>query len=115
MSYQIDAYLERGLPSLRVIDAHSGEARLHWQQPKTANDVEMRQAWQALFRRLMVLSCADCGAPRTQEQLRTGVVRRQSNPSAKETIIVPLSTHQPDRVKGSNVVYLPVRRSGAVR
>ncbi len=115
MSYQIDAYLDRGVPSLRLIDAQSGEARLHWQQPKTSNETEMRQAWQGLFRRLMVLSCADRKGPCGQRQLMNSDVRPQTATGVKAIGTTPLPPNLSANAKYSNVVYLPVRRSGVAR
>ncbi len=56
MSYLIDARLERGVPSLTLIDAETGEQRLHWRCENTASP---ESAWQALFKRLALLSCTD--------------------------------------------------------
>lgn len=56
MTYMLDARLERGVPSLTLIDAATGEERLHWRGDSAPSG---GPAWQALFRRLMLLSCAD--------------------------------------------------------
>ncbi len=56
MTYMIDARLERGMPSLILVDAVTGEERLHWRGDNVANgDAD----WKGLFKRLMLLSCAD--------------------------------------------------------
>ncbi len=56
MSYLIDARLERGAPTLTLIDAETGKQRLHWRCEHTASP---ETAWQSLFQRLALLSCAD--------------------------------------------------------
>ena len=56
MTYIIDARLERGAPSLTLIDAVTGEARLHWRCGSVASS---ELAWQNLFKQLVLLSCAD--------------------------------------------------------
>ncbi len=56
MTYMIDARLERGRPSLTLIDAVTGEERLHW---RSGNVRDAEHDWQGLFKRLMLLSCAN--------------------------------------------------------
>jgi len=56
MTYMIDARLERGAPSLTLIDPVTGEERLHWRGDNSANG---ERGWQSLFKRLFLLSCAD--------------------------------------------------------
>jgi len=56
MTYMIDARLERGAPSLTLIDSVTGEACLHWRGDSALN---RERGWQSLFKRLMLLSCAD--------------------------------------------------------
>ncbi len=56
MSYLIDAKLEQGIPSLILIDPETGEERLRWRYEKTLSP---EKAWQILFKRLALLSCAD--------------------------------------------------------
>ncbi len=56
MAYKIDARLESGAPSLTLIDAVTGEVRLHWRGDRLANG---ERDWSDLFKRLMLLSCAD--------------------------------------------------------
>jgi len=50
MTYMINARLERGTPSLTLIDARTGEERLHWCG---------EGGWKSLFKRLVLISCAD--------------------------------------------------------
>ena len=56
MTYIIDARLEWGAPSLTLIDAVTGEERLHW---RCESVVDGERAWQNLFKQLVLLSCAD--------------------------------------------------------
>jgi len=56
MAYKIDARLERGAPSLTLIDAVTGEVRLHWRGDRLANG---ERDWLGLFKRLTLLSCTD--------------------------------------------------------
>ncbi len=56
MIYMIDARLEQGAPSLTLIDPVTGEERLHWRGDSAVNS---QCGWQNLFKRLMLLSCAD--------------------------------------------------------
>lgn len=56
MTYMIDARLERGTPSLILIDAMTGEERLHWRGDSAING---KRDWEGLFKRLVLLSCAD--------------------------------------------------------
>jgi len=56
MTYMIDAQLEQGVPSLKLIDAATGEERLHWRGGNVSNN---ERSWQDLFKRLVLLSCAD--------------------------------------------------------
>ncbi len=56
MTYMIDARLEQGAPSVVLIDAVTGEERLHWRADNAScgeND------WKGLFKKLLLLSCAD--------------------------------------------------------
>lgn len=55
MAYMIDACLEHGTPSLKLIDVTTGEERLHWQ----GNASPDSEDWRMLFKRLVLLSCAD--------------------------------------------------------
>jgi len=52
MTYMIDARLEQGMPSLTLIDAVTGEERLHWRG-------DSGRDWSGLFKRLVLLSCID--------------------------------------------------------
>lgn len=54
MTYMIDARLEQGTPSLKLIDVATGEERLYWRGDNAANS-----DWRGLFKRLILLSCAD--------------------------------------------------------
>ena len=117
MSYQINAYLDRGVPSLQLIDAQSGEERLHWHQPQTTSNAEMRHAWQALFRRLVVLSCADREQSCSQQNAATTSERSQSRVKTNGHYDVPMvnPASKAKQAAPNNVVYLPVRNFGGVR
>lgn len=54
--YMIDAKLEQGTPSVRLIDSLTGEQRFHWRGGESPNG---ERDWQGLFKRLMLLSCRD--------------------------------------------------------
>ncbi|VAW87394.1 hypothetical protein MNBD_GAMMA18-70 [hydrothermal vent metagenome] len=56
MTYMINAQFEQGMPSLVLVDAATGEERLHWRGDKTVNG---EGDWKGLFKRLMLLSCAN--------------------------------------------------------
>lgn len=56
MTYMINARLERGAPLLTLINAATGEERLHWRGGNSAN---AERDWQGLFKQLILLSCAD--------------------------------------------------------
>ncbi|MCF6323215.1 MAG: hypothetical protein L3J89_02655 [Gammaproteobacteria bacterium] len=56
MTYMIDARLEHGMPSLILVDAVTGEERLHWHGYNMANG---NNDWKGLFKRLILLSCVD--------------------------------------------------------
>jgi len=56
MTYMIDVRLEHGAPSLTLIDAVTGEERLHW---RADNKINGECDWQSLFKRLVLLSCVD--------------------------------------------------------
>ena len=68
MAYIIDARLERGAPSLTLIDAVTGAERLHWRRDEGVSGGE--RIWEDLFKRLVLLSCAD----------QLGVVQRAKLP-----------------------------------
>ncbi len=75
MTYMIDARLEQGTPSLTLIDAITGEKRLHWRGNSvthTEND------WKGLFKRLMLLSCAD----------QVGLVQRAESPTFGDECVI---------------------------
>ena len=67
MAYIIDARLDGGTPSLTLIDAVTGEERLHWRCESMASG---ERSWENLFKRLVLLSCAD----------QLGVVQRAKLP-----------------------------------
>ncbi len=56
MTYMIDTLLEQGVPSLKLIDAATGEKRLHWQGDSMGSS---ERDWKNLFKRLVLLFCAD--------------------------------------------------------
>ncbi len=56
MAYMIDARLERGAPSLTLIDSVTGKERLYWRSDSAIN---VERDWLGLFKRLVLLSCAD--------------------------------------------------------
>ena len=56
MTYIINARLECGAPALTLIDAVTGEERLHWRCEGMGGG---ERAWQNLFKQLLLLSCAD--------------------------------------------------------
>ncbi len=74
MSYLIDARFERGEPSLTLIDAKTGEQRLHWCCAKTARP---ETAWQSLFKQLALIACAD----------RLSLIQRAKSPAFGEDCI----------------------------
>ena len=55
MAYMINARLERGSPLLILVDAETGEERLHWRGDRHGGE----RSWRELFKRLTLLSCAD--------------------------------------------------------
>lgn len=62
MSYLIDAWLEDGVPQLRICDAQTGKVCLRWARPRTPESAGVtpdceRVALQRLFRDLVLLSC----------------------------------------------------------
>ncbi len=67
MTYMINARLEHGMPSLILIDAVTGEERLHWCGNNVANG---NDDWKGLFKRLILLSCAD----------QLGLIQRAKSP-----------------------------------
>ena len=112
MSYQIDAFLQQGIPSLRLLDTHSGKERLFWQQPVTDNEDELRHAWRILFRRLALLSCIDQGT-------RDGGLRENVYNLNQREIAVNMNARQQQmmvdsvpekavRSKAGNVFFLPL-------
>lgn len=80
MAYLIDAWLDEGVPRVRICDAQTGAVRLDWIRDKKASgkcqnpdpdheansEVAARDALQRLFKELILLSCAaklDCAHP----------------------------------------------------
>ncbi|MDX1250861.1 MAG: hypothetical protein IDH49_01135 [Gammaproteobacteria bacterium] len=63
MRYIIDAWLEDGDPRLSIRDADTGAVRMQWdyERPRdaVARERAASKALQGLFRKLMLLSCAD--------------------------------------------------------
>ncbi|PCI14991.1 MAG: hypothetical protein COB71_00115 [Thiotrichales bacterium] len=57
MTYMIDARLEQGAASLTLVDALTGERGLYWRAGNSSNGG--KRDWLGLFKRLMLLSCAD--------------------------------------------------------
>ena len=119
MSYQIDAFLQQGIPSLRLLDADSGKERLFWQQPVTDSEDELRHAWRLLFRRLALLSCLDQGT-------RNGGQRENTHNLNLREIAVKMNARQrmmvvdsaPEKAecsKAGNVFFLPLKQRRVVR
>ncbi len=75
MTYMINARLEQGAPSLTLIDAMTGEERLHWRGDNVANT---ENDWKGLFKRLILLSCAD----------QVGLVQRAKSPTFGDECVV---------------------------
>lgn len=67
MRYLIDAWLENGIPQLRITDADTGAVRLRWARAGPAapdggdetGEHEACRALHRLFKDLVLLSCAD--------------------------------------------------------
>lgn len=76
MAYLIDAWLEEGIPHLRISDAQTGTVRLQWTgengSQSESHDADCdhltRKALQRLFRDLVLLSCAGKLTPATHWQ-----------------------------------------------
>lgn len=99
MSYLIDARLERGAPSLTLFDAETGEERLHWRCENTANP---ESAWQTLFKRLTLLSCAD----------RLSLVQHaRSSAFGEECVECNVCAEQPPTLKSDNVLLMALKHS----
>ena len=56
MAYIINAHLDQGTQTLTILDAKTGEQRLHWRHE---NSEDKQHAMQSLFKELMLLSCID--------------------------------------------------------
>ena len=61
MSYTVNAWLEDGVPRLRLINAHSGSTSLAWDFPKEIINQEAlyKHEMQKLFKQLLLLACAN--------------------------------------------------------
>ena len=61
MSYTVNAWLEDGVPRLRLINASSGSTSLTWDFPKGIANQETlyKHEMQKLFKQLLLLACAD--------------------------------------------------------
>ncbi len=59
MSFHIYAWLENGLPRLRVIEAKSGTTYLSWHYQETEQDGQPKEPEevQRLFKELLLLTC----------------------------------------------------------
>lgn len=86
MTYMINARLERGAPSLTLTDAVTGEERLHW---RGGNKHYGEYDWQSLFKRLVLLSCAD----------RINLVERSKSPTFGEECLICTTCTEPDVLK----------------
>ncbi len=73
MAYLIDAYLDDGMPSLVLVDSESGQQRLCWKGDALASE----RSWKSLFKRLMLLSCAD----------RSSLIQRSETPGFGENCL----------------------------
>ncbi len=82
MTYMIDARLEQGTPSLTLVDAVTGKERFHW---RGDNLPQNQHDWQGLFKRLMLLSCAD----------RINLVQRSKSPGFGEECLVCTTCIEP--------------------
>ena len=110
MSYRIDAFLQQGIPSLRLLDADSGKERLFWQQPVTGSADELRNAWRTLFLRLALLSCSDQAI--TNDGMnnlnRRGIA---VNMNSRQQLVVDNSVvERAVRSRTGNVFFLPLKQ-----
>ena len=110
MSYQIDAYVERGVPVIRLLDERSGEARLQWRQPAVKNEALHLMAWRMLFKQLVLLSSAQGTPPDSGERITKSNRRRRKSlsPTAPQQNTKQLT--RKESATTGNVVYLPVRQ-----
>jgi len=119
MSYRIDAFLQQGIPSLRLLDAHSGKERLFWQQPVTDSEDELRHAWRLLFRRLALLSCIDQGSRNGGQRESTHNLTQREiavNMNApQQMMIVDSAPEKAVRSRADNVFFLPLKQRRVVR
>ncbi len=110
MSYQIDAYVERGIPVIRLLDEHSGEARLQWRQPAVKNDAVHLMAWRMLFKQLVLLSSAQRTPPDRGERIAKVNRQRRKPLSALTLQQGSKKSAREENMTTGNVVYLPVRQ-----
>ena len=115
MSYQIDASLQQGIPSLRLLDTNSGRERLFWQLPMTCTEAELRDAWRVLFRRLALLSCIDHVVGDGNSCQQTIRIKGRESDVVQNVITADSPPEKTEQKRQSNVVYLPLRRIGAGR
>ena len=52
MSYHIDAWIENGVPQVKITDARTGREQIRWTGRAQADDA------QQLFRKLLLVGCA---------------------------------------------------------
>ncbi|WP_444995871.1 hypothetical protein [Aliikangiella sp. IMCC44359] len=57
MSYQIEAYLNNGKPSLKIYDLKRKSLCLSWTYSNTPDECQSQQEVQRLFRELLLLTC----------------------------------------------------------
>jgi hypothetical protein len=119
MSYRIDAFLQQGIPSLRLLDAHSGKERLFWQQPVTDSEDELRHAWRLLFRRLALLSCIDQGTRNGGQRENThNLTQREIAVNmnvGQQMMVVDSAPENAVRSRADNIFFLPLKQRRVVR
>ncbi len=91
MTYIIDARLECGMPSLTLIDAVTGEKRLHWRCESMAGG---ERAWQNLFKHLLLLSCTD----------RVNLIQRAQSPFIGDECVGCTVCIESQRIPGKPVL-----------
>jgi len=115
MSYRIDAFLQQGIPSLRLLDADSGKERLFWQQPVTGSEDELRNAWRTLFRRLALLSCTDQAITNDDtNNLNRGEIAVNMN-SRQKLVVDDSVAERAVRSRTDNVFVLPLKQRRVAR
>jgi len=115
VSYQIDASLQQGVPTLRLLDANSGQECLFWQMPVRRNEAELRDAWRALFRHLVLLSCINDVISGGNSRQQTISIKRHETGLKANVVAVDSPREKTGHTRQSNVVFLPLRRTGAGR